>query len=157
MISTLGGLLTDEQPNHPQAVLDRARRPGGSIGSLARGLEDFFSEHHLALPTDQAEQLAAGRRQRRIDAELPRRVDLCRVSRMDLFTTASDGLTVGTNNRVYSCWWVARSRSPAGSPHPLADHRDRPLLQPHRHLYHRRRQQDLQHLVTGDGARIIRV
>jgi len=68
MISTLGGLLTDEQPNHPQAVLDRARRPGRSIGSLARGLEDFFTERCLALPTDQAEQLAAGRRQRRVDA-----------------------------------------------------------------------------------------
>ena len=68
MISALGELLADERPNHPQAVLDRARRPGRSIGSLARSLEDFFTERCLALPTDQAEQLAAGRRQRRIDA-----------------------------------------------------------------------------------------
>jgi site-specific recombinase XerD len=68
MISNLGGLLTDEWSNHPQAVLDRARRPGRSIGSLARGLEDFFTERRLALPTDRAEQLATGRRQRRIDA-----------------------------------------------------------------------------------------
>jgi site-specific recombinase XerD len=68
MISTLGGLLTDDLSNHPQAVLDRARHPGRSIGSLARGLEDFFTARRLALPTDQAEQLAVGRRQRRIDA-----------------------------------------------------------------------------------------
>ena len=62
MISTLGGLLTDERSNYPQAVLDRARRPGRSIGSLACGLEDFFTERRLALPTDQAEHRAAGRR-----------------------------------------------------------------------------------------------
>jgi site-specific recombinase XerD len=68
MVSTLGRLLDDEHPNHPQAVLERARRPGRSMGSLARALEDFFAEHHLALPTDQADRLAAGRRQRRIDA-----------------------------------------------------------------------------------------
>ncbi len=37
------------------------------MGPLARGLEDFFTAHGLALPTDQAERLAAGRRQRRID------------------------------------------------------------------------------------------
>ncbi|WP_219417418.1 tyrosine-type recombinase/integrase [Pseudonocardia nigra] len=68
MISTLGRLLADAHPNHPTAVLERARRPGRSMGSLARALEDFFVEHGLALPTDQAERLAAGRRQRRIDA-----------------------------------------------------------------------------------------
>ncbi|WP_181647335.1 hypothetical protein [Streptomyces sp. WAC00263] len=38
------------------------------MGSFARALEDFFTLHHLALPTDQAERLAAGRRQRRIEA-----------------------------------------------------------------------------------------
>ncbi|MGV9269520.1 tyrosine-type recombinase/integrase [Kitasatospora sp. NPDC003701] len=37
------------------------------MGPLARGLEDFFTAHGLVLPTDQAERLAAGRRQRRID------------------------------------------------------------------------------------------
>lgn len=68
MISTLGGLLTDEQSNQPQAVLERARRPGRSLGSLARGLQDFFIERHLAILTDQDERLAAGRRQRRVDA-----------------------------------------------------------------------------------------
>jgi site-specific recombinase XerD len=67
MISRLGRLLADEHPNHPQAVLERARRPGRSMGSLARGLEEFFTERRLALPTDQAQRLAAGRRQRRID------------------------------------------------------------------------------------------
>lgn len=68
MITMLGRLLEDEHPNHPQEVLDRARRPGRSMGPLARALEDFFTERGLALPTDQAERLAAGRRQRRIDA-----------------------------------------------------------------------------------------
>ena len=68
MISTLGRLLGDEHLNHPQLLLERARRPGRSMGSLARALEDFFTERRLALPTDQAGRLAAGRRQRRIDA-----------------------------------------------------------------------------------------
>lgn len=38
------------------------------MGSLARTLEDFFTQRGLALPTDQAERLAAGRRRRRIEA-----------------------------------------------------------------------------------------
>jgi hypothetical protein len=71
MITTLGRLLTDEHPNLPPALLERARRPGRSMGSLARALEDFFTAHGLALPTDQAEQRAADRRQRRIDAVPP--------------------------------------------------------------------------------------
>ena len=62
MITVLGRLLDDEHPDHPQAVLERARRPGRSMGSLARALEDFFTARGLALPTDQAERLAAGRR-----------------------------------------------------------------------------------------------
>ena len=53
MISTLGRLLTGNQSHHPQAVLERSRQPGRSMGSLARALEGFFIEHHLALPTDQ--------------------------------------------------------------------------------------------------------
>ncbi|MEV0095081.1 integrase [Streptomyces sp. NPDC050738] len=74
MISTLGRLLEDEHPNHPQALLERARRPGRSMGSLARALEDFLTQRALALPTNHAHQLAAGRRQRRIDdAPLPLR------------------------------------------------------------------------------------
>ncbi len=68
MIGALGRLLADEHPNHPQSVLERARRPGRSIGSLAHGLEDFFLERRLALPTDQITRLAAARRRSRIDA-----------------------------------------------------------------------------------------
>jgi hypothetical protein len=64
----LGRLLGDEQPNHPQNLLEHARRPGRSMGSLARALEDHFTAEGMALPTDQAERLAAGRRQRRLDA-----------------------------------------------------------------------------------------
>jgi integrase len=68
MLTELGRLLADEHSNYPQSVLDRARRPGRSMGALARTLQDFFTEHRLALPTDHAERLAAGRRQRRIEA-----------------------------------------------------------------------------------------
>jgi integrase len=38
------------------------------MGSFARALEDFFTRNGLALPTDQADKLAAGRRRRRIEA-----------------------------------------------------------------------------------------
>jgi site-specific recombinase XerC len=69
-VTGLGRLLQDGQPNHPQALLERSRRPGRSMGTLARVLEDFFTTARLALPTDQAERLAAGRRQRRLD-EVP--------------------------------------------------------------------------------------
>jgi site-specific recombinase XerD len=71
MITKLGRLLGDEHANHPQALLDRARRSGRSMGTLARALEDFFTERGLALPTDHVERLAAGRRQRRIDTTPP--------------------------------------------------------------------------------------
>jgi len=68
MITVLGRLLDDGQPGYPQALLERARRPGRSMGPLARSLEVFFTENGLALPTDHDERLAAGRRQRRIAA-----------------------------------------------------------------------------------------
>lgn len=68
MITSLGRLLQDEQPTHPQALLERSRSSGRSMGSLARALESFFTGHGMAMATDQAERLAAGRRQRRIDA-----------------------------------------------------------------------------------------
>ncbi len=68
LITALGRLLgEDGQAAHPQALIERARWPGRSMGPLARGLETFFTANGLALPTDHAEQLAAGRRQRRID------------------------------------------------------------------------------------------
>lgn len=68
LVTALGRLLADDRSNHPQAVLERARRPGRSMGTLARGLEDFFTERGLALPTAHADGLAAGRRQSRVDA-----------------------------------------------------------------------------------------
>ena len=70
LIGQLGRLLEDGGPQHPQALLERSRLPGRgrSPGTLARTLEAFFVTRGLALPMDQAEQLAAGRRQRRIDA-----------------------------------------------------------------------------------------
>src|SRR5262249_46807067 len=71
MITQLGRPLDDEHPTPPPNLLERARRPGRSMGSLARALEDYFTARGLALPTDQAEQLAAGRRQRRLAAVPP--------------------------------------------------------------------------------------
>jgi hypothetical protein len=68
LIGQLGRLLQDGGSQHPQALLDRSRLPGRSPGTLARTLETFFVTRGLALPTGQAGQLAAGRRQRRIDA-----------------------------------------------------------------------------------------
>ena len=68
LVTRLGGLLTDDESPHPQAVLERARTPGRSAGPLARTLEDFFIEHQLAFGLDQPARLAAGRRQRRVDA-----------------------------------------------------------------------------------------
>lgn len=68
IITELSRILKDDHPNHPQAVLERARRPGRSMGSLARALEGFFTSQGLALPTDQADRLAAGRRHHRLAA-----------------------------------------------------------------------------------------
>jgi len=67
LITRLARLLGDEHPNHPQSVLERSRRPGRSMGSLARALEAFFTERGLAMATDQTERLAAGRRKKRIE------------------------------------------------------------------------------------------
>lgn len=67
LIGHLGRLLNDEHPNHPTALLDRARQPGRSVGPLARTLGLFFCQRHLALPIDHERQLAAARRARRID------------------------------------------------------------------------------------------
>lgn len=67
LITTLSRLLEDEHPNHPQSVLERARRPGRSMGSLARALETFFTQRGLAMATDQDQRLASGRRKKRID------------------------------------------------------------------------------------------
>ena len=68
MLGALGRVLADDQSNLPPAVLARCRRPGRSIGSLARALEGFFVEHRMAMATDQAERLAAERRRRRLQA-----------------------------------------------------------------------------------------
>jgi site-specific recombinase XerD len=70
LVSKLGGLLADGGSQHPQAIRDRAGRMGRgrSPGTLAKTLEAFFTARGMAVPADQAERLAAGRRQRRIDA-----------------------------------------------------------------------------------------
>jgi site-specific recombinase XerD len=66
LVGQLGRLLTDGGPTHPQALLERARRPGRSMGTLARTLQDFLVGSRLAVPLDQPARLAAGRRNRRL-------------------------------------------------------------------------------------------
>lgn len=68
MVSAVGRLLRDDQPSHPQGLLERARRPGRSAGALARTLEEFFVTERLAFGLDQDARLALGRRQRRVNA-----------------------------------------------------------------------------------------
>lgn len=68
MVSDVGRLLRDGQPSQPPALLERARRPGRSVGALARTLEAFFVTEHLAFGLDHDAHLARGRRQRRVDA-----------------------------------------------------------------------------------------
>lgn len=70
LITQLGRLLTDGGPIHPQALLERARTPGRSMGPLARSLEDYFVGRGLALRLDQTQRRAAERRRRRV-AETP--------------------------------------------------------------------------------------
>jgi site-specific recombinase XerD len=66
MISRLGRLLAETGKATPQAILEQASRPGRSAGTLARALEDFFTDAGLAFPADHAARREAARRQRRI-------------------------------------------------------------------------------------------
>lgn len=66
MITAVGRLIEDGGPVQPQALLERARRPGRSAGALARTLEEFFLREGLAFGLDQEARLAHGRRQRRV-------------------------------------------------------------------------------------------
>jgi hypothetical protein len=68
LISGVGRLLRDGGPTHPQALLERARTTGRSMGTLAKVLQDFFTARAMAMPVDHATQLSARRRQRRVDA-----------------------------------------------------------------------------------------
>ena len=68
MVSAVGRLVGDSGPSQPQALLERSRRPGRSAGALARILEEFFLAEGLAFGLDQEARLAAGRRQRRVQA-----------------------------------------------------------------------------------------
>ena len=67
MISRLGRLLAETGTATPQALLDKASLPGRSVGTLARALEDFFTDAGLAFPVDHAARREAARRQRRIE------------------------------------------------------------------------------------------
>jgi site-specific recombinase XerD len=67
MISRLGRLLAENGNASPQALVDKARKPGRSAGTLARALEDFFTDAGLAFPADHAARREAERRQRRVE------------------------------------------------------------------------------------------
>ena len=67
MVSAIGRLAVDGECAHPQAMLERSRRPGRSAGTLARTLEEFLVGERLAFGLDQEARLAHGRRQRRVD------------------------------------------------------------------------------------------
>ena len=47
LVGQLGRLLADGSSTHPQALLDRSRRSGRSIGTLARCLQDYFTTIEL--------------------------------------------------------------------------------------------------------------
>ena len=68
MVSALGRSPSTDNPQHPQAMLERSRRSGRSAGALARTLEEFLVDNQLAFGLDQDARLAPGRRQRRVDA-----------------------------------------------------------------------------------------
>ena len=61
-------MLRTDPHAQPTTLLEQARTEGRSIGTLAKVLEDFFTTHRLALPTDQPQRLADGRRARRVHA-----------------------------------------------------------------------------------------
>jgi site-specific recombinase XerD len=65
MLTSLGRLLAQDNPRHPQTLLERAMI---TEPRLAPALEDFFTSTQRALPIGRAEHQAANRRQRRVDA-----------------------------------------------------------------------------------------
>ncbi|WP_447926039.1 tyrosine-type recombinase/integrase [Georgenia muralis] len=67
-LSALARLLEANPGIGNQTLLEAARVPGRSMGTLARSLEDFLVPQALAFPLDQEARLAAGRRARRIGA-----------------------------------------------------------------------------------------
>lgn len=66
LLRELSRLLAADEVT-PSTLLERARRPGRSVGSLALTLEGFFLEREMALPLDQSQRLARGRRRRLIE------------------------------------------------------------------------------------------
>ena len=67
MISRLGRLLAEGGKATPATILEQVSRPGRSAGTLARALEDFFTDAGLAFPADHAARREAARRHRRIE------------------------------------------------------------------------------------------
>ena len=67
---TVTGLATAKRTGRrsPAGTAGTGPLAGPVDGAAGPRLQDYFTEQGLALPTDQAERLAAGRRQRRINA-----------------------------------------------------------------------------------------
>ena len=100
MVGSLGRLIVETSTTNPQSLLERARRPGRSMGTLARTLEEFFVGAGLAFPLDQAARLAAGRRQRRVQgAPEPLRPALARFADV-LVTGQQRAIRAGTRPRT---------------------------------------------------------
>ena len=71
MIGRLGIMLTEDPAVTPRQLIERTRRPGRSIGTLAAAFEEFFTSRGMVLPTDYAQQSAAARRTTRVDGVPP--------------------------------------------------------------------------------------
>jgi site-specific recombinase XerD len=63
LLHELGRLLSTG-PGTPGHLLERARKPGRSVGALALTLEGFFVQRRLALPLDQPQRRARARLER---------------------------------------------------------------------------------------------
>lgn len=71
LLGALGRLLRQAGPVSNQSLLEQARQPGRSMGTLSRCLEEFLVSEGLAFGLDQEERLARGRRTRRLEATPP--------------------------------------------------------------------------------------
>ncbi len=68
LLRRLGRHLRESGVISAQSLLERTRGSGRSMGTLAKTLSSFLISQGLAFPLDEVERLAAGRRQRRVDA-----------------------------------------------------------------------------------------
>jgi site-specific recombinase XerD len=68
LLAELGHHVSQQPDGSAKVLLEATRQTGRSMGPLARTLAAFLVERGLALPLDETQRLAFGRRQRRIQA-----------------------------------------------------------------------------------------